>query len=75
MRSEFSTNQISPLTLPHENMEIENQVSLPHLLEAYGEALEQGQKSLAEVILRCMSQKASPLGESLERLVFYLSKA
>jgi len=56
-------------------MEIENQVSLPHLLEAYGEALEQGQKSLAEVILRCMSQKASPLGESLERLVFYLSKA
>jgi len=72
VRSELSTNQTSPLTLPHENMEIENQVSLPHLLEAYGEALEQGQKSLAEAILRCMSQKASPLGESLERLVFYL---
>jgi len=74
VRSELSTNQTSPLTLPHQNMEIENQVSLPHLLEAYGEALEQGQKSLAEVILRCMSQKASPLGESLERLVFYLSQ-
>ncbi|XP_047163951.1 protein NODULATION SIGNALING PATHWAY 2-like [Vigna umbellata] len=75
VRSELSTNQASPLTLPHQNMEIENQVSLPHLLEAHGEALEQGQKSLAEVILRCMSQKASPLGESLERLVFYLSQS
>ncbi|KAK7373974.1 hypothetical protein VNO80_07397 [Phaseolus coccineus] len=74
VRSELSTNQTSPLNLPHENKEIENQVSLPHLLEAYGEALEQGQKSLAEVILRSMSQKASPLGESLERLVFYLSQ-
>ncbi|QCD99814.1 scarecrow-like protein 18 [Vigna unguiculata] len=76
VRSELSTNQASSLlTLPHQNMEIENQVSLPHLLEAHGEALEQGQKSLAEVILRCMSQKASPLGESLERLVFYLSQS
>ncbi|CAJ1807589.1 unnamed protein product [Sphenostylis stenocarpa] len=74
IRSELSTNQASPLTLPQENMEIENQLSLQHLLEAYGEALEQGQGSLAEVILRCMSQKASPLGESLERLVFYMSQ-
>ncbi|CAJ1807629.1 unnamed protein product [Sphenostylis stenocarpa] len=72
--SELSTNKTSPLTLPQQNMEIENQMGLQHLLEAYGEALEQGQKSLAEVILRCMSQKASPLGESLERLVFYLSQ-
>ncbi|KAG4922171.1 hypothetical protein AAZX31_18G186300 [Glycine max] len=74
VRSELSTNQTSPLTLPLENMEVENQVSLPHLLKAYGEALEQGQKALEEVILRCISQKASPLGESLERLAFYLSQ-
>ncbi|TKY65783.1 Nodulation-signaling pathway 2 protein [Spatholobus suberectus] len=42
VRSEMSSIQTSPLTLPQENMEIEN-------------------------------QKASPLGESLERLAFYLS--
>ncbi|KHN23038.1 nodulation-signaling pathway 2 protein-like isoform X2 [Glycine soja] len=72
--SELSTNQTSPLTLPLENMEIEKQVSLPHLLKAYGEALEQGQKALEEVTLRRISQKASPLGESLERFAFYLSQ-
>ncbi|XP_027351331.1 nodulation-signaling pathway 2 protein-like [Abrus precatorius] len=71
--SELSTIQTS-LTLPQENMEIDNHVSLPHLMEACGEALEQGQKALVEVILRCMSKKASPLGESLERLAFYLSQ-
>ncbi|RDX88219.1 Nodulation-signaling pathway 2 protein, partial [Mucuna pruriens] len=74
VKSELSSIQTSPLTLPQENMEIENQVSLPHLMEACGEALEQGQKALAEVILRCMSQKATPLGESLERLAFYMSQ-
>ncbi|KAK7395075.1 hypothetical protein VNO78_15617 [Psophocarpus tetragonolobus] len=74
VRSELSTNQTSSLTLPQENMEIEIQVSLPHLLEAYVEALEQGQELLAEEILRCISQKVSPLGESSERLAFYLSQ-
>ncbi|KAK7339932.1 hypothetical protein VNO77_20619 [Canavalia gladiata] len=73
MKSELSSIQTS-LTLPHEKMEIDNQVSLPHLMEACGEALEQGQKALVEVILRCMSQKVSPLGEPLERLAFYLSQ-
>nr|KYP35022.1 Nodulation-signaling pathway 2 protein [Cajanus cajan] len=72
--SESSSIHTSPLTLPLEHMEIDNQVSLPHLMEACGEALEQDQKALAEVLLKCMSQKASPLGESLERLVFYLSQ-
>ncbi|KAK7294739.1 hypothetical protein RJT34_17634 [Clitoria ternatea] len=73
--SELSSIQTTtPLTLPQENMEIDNQVILPHLLEACGEALEQGHKPLAEVTLRCMSQKVSPLGDPLERLVFYLSQ-
>lgn len=75
VRSEMSSIQTLPLTLPQENMEIENQVTFPHLLEALGDALEQGQKALAEVILKCISQKASPLGESLERLAFYLSQS
>ncbi|XP_004492484.1 protein NODULATION SIGNALING PATHWAY 2-like [Cicer arietinum] len=74
MKSQFSSNQPS-LNLPQQNMEIENHVSLPHLMEAHGEALEQGQKQLAEIILKCISQKVtSPLGESLETLAFYLSQ-
>ncbi|XP_054782770.1 protein NODULATION SIGNALING PATHWAY 2-like [Prosopis cineraria] len=55
-------------------MEMENQISLPHLLEAVGEALEQGQNTLAQVILRCINHKASPLGDPLERLSFKLSQ-
>ncbi|XP_061376089.1 protein NODULATION SIGNALING PATHWAY 2-like [Gastrolobium bilobum] len=73
VKSQLSSIQPSP-TLPQEGMEIDNQVSLPHLMEACGEAMEQAQKALAEVILRCISQKVSPLGESLERLAFYLSQ-
>ncbi|WJX82193.1 hypothetical protein P8452_64980 [Trifolium repens] len=73
MKSDFSTNQQS-LILLQENMEIENQVSLPHLMEAHGEALEKGQKALAEVNLKCISQKVTPMGDSLETLAFYLSQ-
>lgn len=73
MKSELSSNQQS-LILPQEEMEIDNKVILPHMMEACGEALEKGQKSLGEVTLKCMSQKVSPLGESLETLAFYLSQ-
>ncbi|XP_028760954.1 DELLA protein RGA2-like [Neltuma alba] len=62
------------LIIPAEDVEMENQVSLPHLLEAIGEALEQGQNALAQVILRRISHKASPLGDPLERLAFNLSQ-
>ncbi|KAI4356042.1 hypothetical protein L6164_000095 [Bauhinia variegata] len=73
MKSDLSTVHPS-LTLPHEDMEIDNQLSIPHLLEALAEATEQGQKTLAEVILRCFSQKVSPLDKTLERIAFYLSQ-
>ncbi|XP_058739763.1 protein NODULATION SIGNALING PATHWAY 2-like [Vicia villosa] len=73
MKSDFSSTQQS-LILPQENMEIDNKVILPHLMEAYGEALEKGQKALAEVHLKCISQKVTPLGDSLETLAFYLSQ-
>ncbi|KAG5042306.1 hypothetical protein AAZX31_03G044900 [Glycine max] len=69
--SDLSSNQ-KVLTLPQQGMEIENQVSLPHMLEALGEAIYQGKKALKEVILRCMRQKVSPLSEPLERVAFYL---
>ncbi|RDY10256.1 Nodulation-signaling pathway 2 protein, partial [Mucuna pruriens] len=71
LNSDLSSN-LKPLTLPQQGMEIENQVSLPHMLEALGEAIYQGKKALEEVILRCMRQKVSPVGEPLERLAFYL---
>lgn len=74
MKSEFSSIQQPSLILPQEHTEIDNQVSLPHLLEAFGEAMGQGQKALAEVTLRCISQKVNPLGESLDRLSFFLSQ-
>ncbi|XP_045795358.1 protein NODULATION SIGNALING PATHWAY 2-like [Trifolium pratense] len=73
MKSDFSSIQQS-LILPQQNMEIENQVSLPHLMEAHGEALEKGQKALAEVNLKCISQKVTPMGDSFETLAFYLSQ-
>ncbi|KAJ0088303.1 hypothetical protein Patl1_31409 [Pistacia atlantica] len=61
------------LTLPAEEMEIDTQVSVSHLLKAYGEALEIGQRKLGEVIIKCLSEKVSPAGEALERLAFNLS--
>ncbi|XP_028786391.1 DELLA protein GAIP-like [Neltuma alba] len=71
----FTVVQPQPsLIIPEEDMEMENQLSLPHLLEATGEALEQGQKTLAQVILRCISHKVSPLGDPLERLAFNWSQ-
>lgn len=77
MKSESRTDVTSiqrSLTLPGENMEIENELSVKHLLQAYGEAMEKNQRELAEVLLRCISDKVSPLGEAFERLAFNLSK-
>ncbi|KAK2361169.1 protein NODULATION SIGNALING PATHWAY [Trifolium repens] len=74
MKSDFSSIQQS-LIFPQENIEIENKVSLPHLMEAHGEALEKEQKALAKSILKCISQKVTtPIGDSLETLAFYLSQ-
>ncbi|KAF7845284.1 nodulation-signaling pathway 2 protein-like [Senna tora] len=74
--SEFPIVQQQSLSFPQPDMEIENQVILPHLLEAYGEARDQNQNALAEAILRCMSQKASSQGEyPLERLAFHMSSS
>lgn len=62
------------LNIPKQDMEMENQFRLPHLLEAIGEALEQGHNTLSQVILKCISPKVSPLGDPLERLAYNLSQ-
>lgn len=77
MKSESTKDvtSIQPsLTLPGENMVLENESSVRHLLQTYGEAVEKKQRELAEILLRCISDKVSPLGEAFERLAFNLSK-
>ncbi|KAI4353417.1 hypothetical protein L6164_002369 [Bauhinia variegata] len=73
MKSESSAVQ-PPLTLPHEDMEIDNQLAIPILLEALAEAMEEGHNPLAQEILKCLSQKVSPLGNTLERVAFNLAQ-
>ncbi|KAL2546577.1 Scarecrow-like protein 26 [Forsythia ovata] len=58
-------------TLPGD-MEIDNRSSLHHLIRAYGEATENGQKELARVIVNSIEEKSNPLGKTTERLAFYL---
>ncbi|KAJ8898910.1 hypothetical protein K2173_008403 [Erythroxylum novogranatense] len=64
----------SSLVLPCAGFELDNQISILHLLKAYGEALEDGQRELADIIIRRVSEKASPAGATLERLAFNLSQ-
>ncbi|XVE76608.1 hypothetical protein DITRI_Ditri12bG0186700 [Diplodiscus trichospermus] len=75
--SEASTDMASiqsSLTMPGEAMEIDNQLSIFHLLKAYGEATEKNQTELADVILSCVNEKASPIGETWERIAFNLAQ-
>lgn len=60
------------LNLPAADMEIDTQLSLQHLLKAYGEAMERGQAELMEEVSRCALEKANPLGGPRDRLVFNL---
>ncbi|KAI4353778.1 hypothetical protein L6164_002706 [Bauhinia variegata] len=73
MKSESSAVQ-PPLTLPHEDMEIDNQLAIPIILEAHAEAMEEGHNPLAQEILKCLSQKVSPIGNTLERVAFNLAQ-
>ncbi|KAJ7950025.1 nodulation-signaling pathway 2 protein-like [Quillaja saponaria] len=73
MISELSSNQPS-LTLPAEDMQLDSQLIVPHLLKGYGEALGKEQMELAKVILGCINEKVGPVGDSLERVAFNLSQ-
>lgn len=67
-----TTSTQQSLTFPAQGVEIDNQQSILHLLKAYGEAVEENQRELSEVILRSICEKGNPLGETLERLAFNL---
>lgn len=62
----------SSIVLPEEDMEIDSQTGLCHLLKAYGEAMEMGERELASVIVGCINEKVSPVGETIERVAFNL---
>nr|GEX20786.1 hypothetical protein [Tanacetum cinerariifolium] len=53
-------------------MEPESQTGLHNLLKAYGEAIAMGHKELADVIVRCISEKTTPVGTAVERIAFNL---
>ncbi|KAE8711541.1 putative Glutaredoxin family protein [Hibiscus syriacus] len=61
------------LVLPDENMEIDNHLSILHLLKAFGDAVGNKQMELAGEVIRRLKEKASPTGKSTERLAFYLT--
>lgn len=60
------------LILPFEGMVVDNKIGLPHLLKAYGEAMESEQSELLDVISGCISERANPLGNAMDRLTFYM---
>ncbi|XP_065853278.1 protein NODULATION SIGNALING PATHWAY 2-like [Euphorbia lathyris] len=62
------------LNIPGGEMEIETELSILHLLKACGEAMENGQIELAQVIMKCVGEKVSLVGEPLLRLAFNLSE-
>ncbi|WCJ28002.1 GRAS family transcription factor [Euphorbia peplus] len=55
-------------------MEIDTKSAVFHLLKACGEAFENGQIELAEVIMKCVGEKVGLVGEPLLRLAFNLSE-
>jgi len=67
-------NQIS-LILPGIGMEFDNQLSILHLLKAYGEAEEMETKELAGKIMSQLKEKACPFGSTVERLAYYMIQA
>ncbi|XP_077215493.1 protein NODULATION SIGNALING PATHWAY 2-like [Tasmannia lanceolata] len=62
----------SSLVCPNEEMEVDNQIGIIHLLKAYGDAREKGYIELAEVIVRRICEKVSPVGSTMERVGYYL---
>ncbi|KAJ4725526.1 nodulation-signaling pathway 2 protein-like [Melia azedarach] len=63
------------LVFPSEDMEVDYQLSLFHLLKAYGDAMELEQKDLANEIARRLKEKSCPIGATLERVAYYLIQA
>ncbi|CAI9261034.1 unnamed protein product [Lactuca saligna] len=70
----IKSSDTTMMLMPPDDMEVEveGETSLYHLLNAYGEAVEMRQRELANVIIGCINEKASPLGGSMERVAFNL---
>lgn len=60
-----------PICFPKEDIEIDIQLSICNLIQAYGEAIENGQVDLADAIVTKFEEKADPTGETFQRLVYY----
>lgn len=69
--AQSSANRLAAI-FPGSGGEVDTQLSLHHLLGAYAEAMENGHEELAEVIVKRIRGKASPLGETLERVAHSL---
>ncbi|XP_026440113.1 nodulation-signaling pathway 2 protein-like [Papaver somniferum] len=69
------SNQPSLLVFPNENMEVDSQLTIPPLLKAYSEAIENEQPELAQVISRRVIDKVSFFGTTVERFAYYLFQA
>ncbi|KAF8018790.1 hypothetical protein BT93_H3629 [Corymbia citriodora subsp. variegata] len=58
-----------------QDMEVDDQLSIFHLLKAYGEAKEAKQQVLAGEISRRLREKCGLMGTALERVAYYLIEA
>ncbi|XP_057468492.1 protein NODULATION SIGNALING PATHWAY 2-like [Actinidia eriantha] len=65
-------DQQTSLILPTDDTEIDNSLSLVHLIRAYEEAMEKEQRELAEVITKRVGEKVSPVAEIMDRVLYYL---
>ncbi|CAK9183126.1 unnamed protein product [Ilex paraguariensis] len=70
VKSSEASVVLPSLILPRDEMEIDIQLGLHHLLKAYGEAMEMGQRELVKVLVRSIKEKANPIGEALQRVTF-----
>ncbi|KAJ9145719.1 hypothetical protein P3X46_028065 [Hevea brasiliensis] len=72
---DICSKQAVSLFFPSDGVEVDDCLSIVHLLKAYGEAMEIGLKELAEVITLRLKEKGCPTGSTLQRLACYLIQA
>ncbi|XP_073137794.1 protein NODULATION SIGNALING PATHWAY 2-like [Henckelia pumila] len=60
------------MSLPGTEIELDDELRLHHLLRAYAEATENGEKDLADVLVKSANEKSSAMGNTMERVAFSL---
>ncbi|XP_057803404.1 protein NODULATION SIGNALING PATHWAY 2-like [Salvia miltiorrhiza] len=64
------------IDLPRKDAKLENELTLTHLLRAFGEAMNDGNNgSLAKVIVESINEKSSPQGNLIERVAYNMFKS